>query len=92
MVKNAKEAIVKCVDNGERIIKTLEANYASEQIGYFALSSIGFYNQPGGSINLDDCNNIVDVPSSNGSRIRSGNNMTPVMVWRPIAWLVGTEK
>jgi hypothetical protein len=67
------------------IDKTLSRYFHNRRLNHFACSSIGFYAQADGRIDLGDCVNLVTTPA--GSRIRSGRNIHPVNVFAPLIWI-----
>jgi hypothetical protein len=87
-VINPRKSILECIDDGEIIVKLLETKFKKNNLKYFTLSSIGFWNQSDGRVNLNDCSNI-GLRGDGVKVIRSGKKISPVHVWTPIAWLAG---
>lgn len=62
---------------------TIERYFHKKRTRYFVTSSVGFYTDDAGKVNLDDCSNVIDTPE--GKRIRGP--IVPVNVLAPLIWI-----
>ena len=90
--KNVIKAICKwkLFPDGQDILDEFGTRFFPENVNFFALSSIGFWKEPGTDhINWDNCGNVVVTGS--GAGIRSGSDYTPVMLLAPYAWILSKD-
>lgn len=75
--------------NASLIRHCISRYFRQDRVKYFAISSIGFYLDPSGEFNIEDCYNIVRDQNEYGARLRIKGDLYPINILEPLLWLQG---
>ena len=76
--------------DGQEILDEFGTRFNPDFVNFYALSSIGFYvKQNVGSVDWEDCSNVVITPSGEG--FRNERAYRPVNLLAPLGWILSNE-